>query len=131
MVPTRTPSRRGEHSNRRYGARAEESARAFLVAQGYTLVQQNYTVRGGEVDVVAREGEVLCFVEIKARRNNAFGPAVLAVDARKRKRMAVAADRWLLEHPCDCPVRFDVLCRDREDAPWELIRDAFRPEAEP
>src|SRR5688500_10254711 len=119
------PARKGEASNRRYGARAEESARAFLLAEGYQLLTQNFTVRGGEVDVVAKDGDTLAFVEIKARRSAAFGPAVTAVDGRKQKRMTVAANRYLAANPVECDVRFDVLCRDGEDGPWVLMRDAF------
>jgi putative endonuclease len=122
-------ARTGEQSHRRKGARAEVEARVAAEAWGYRVVAVNHTVKGGEVDIIAWQGEVLCFLEVKHRSNNAFGTALEAVTPRKAARVAVAAQRWLVDHPVDAPVRFDVLFRDGDGGAWQLITDAFRPEA--
>jgi putative endonuclease len=98
-------------------------------AHGYVVLARNYTVRGGELDIVARDGEVLCFVEVKSRKSAAFGSALEAIGAQKRQRMTWAAQRWLHEHPTAGMVRFDVIARDANGQDWTLIRDAFRPES--
>lgn len=83
---------------------------------------------GGEIDLVAREGGYLCFIEIKARASDRFGPAIAAVDARKQRRICRAAALYIAvkglhREPC----RFDVLGLDRERNGWRytLIRNAF------
>lgn len=120
---------RGDSSTRRRGAAAESEARAFLQAQGYVLLAHNHTVRGGEVDVIATDGEVLCFVEVKTRSTASFGAAAQAVTPQKARRLVVAAQRWLADHPTDQPVRFDVVTRDGT-GPFVLLKDAFRPTGE-
>ncbi|MBI5496919.1 MAG: YraN family protein [Deltaproteobacteria bacterium] len=112
------------------GARQEADARAFLEARGWTVLAVNYTVRGGEADIVAMDGDTCCFVEVKARGSAVFGTAAEAVTPRKARRIVVAARRWLHEHALDGPVRFDALCRDGAGAPWVHVPDAFRPEAD-
>ncbi len=77
---------------------------------------------------MAREGETLCFVEVKARTSDRYGPAVAAVGSVKRRRLARAAALYLVAHPWTGPCRFDVLGLDRRaDGDWEftLVRDAF------
>jgi putative endonuclease len=128
-VVTRGAHPRGDKSTRRRGAVAESEARAFLLAQGYTILDHNHTVRGGELDVVAQDGPVLCFVEVKTRASAAFGQALEGVTPRKARRVVLAAQRWLLDHPVDAPLRFDVVTRDG-NGPWVLCKDAFRPEPE-
>lgn len=117
----------GQNSSRKRGAAAEAEARQYLEGQGYTVVTSNYTVRGGEVDVVAQEGDVLAFVEVKTRTSTRFGSGLHAVTGVKRARVAHAANRYLQAHPGEHLVRFDVLYRDGAQG-WVLLRDAFRPE---
>ncbi len=117
----------GPH-NRAKGAGAEDRAAAWLRRQGYRVMARNVRNAGGELDLVACEGDTLCFVEVKARASGRFGPAVLAVDATKRRKLGRAASAYLARDPWDGPVRFDVLGLDLVEGRVEytLLRDAFR-----
>ncbi len=121
----------GPH-NRAKGAGAEKRAAAWLRRQGYRVLARNVRNAGGELDLVASDGDTLCFIEVKARASGRFGPAVLAVDATKRRKLARAASAYLARYPWDGPVRFDVLGLDRiEDrVEYTLLRDAFQVEEE-
>jgi len=126
----RSRSFRSLPHNRAKGAAAERQGVAWLRRQGYRVLAVNVTNAGGEIDAVASDGDTLCFIEIKARSTDRFGPAVLAVDATKRRRLARAASAYLARHPWDGPCRFDVLGMDLADGAFEytLLRDAFRLE---
>lgn len=110
------------------GAEAEEAAVAWLRRHGYRVVERNVRTGAGEIDLVARDGEVVCFVEIKARGGPGFGPAVGAVTPAKQRRVERAARLWLARHPTDAPCRFDVLGLDAgAGGEWvfTLVRGAF------
>lgn len=83
----------------------------------------NYRASGGEIDLVAREGGCLVFVEVKARSGTGFGTAEEALTPRKRARLWRAAQAFLAQHPWDGPVRFDVVTRNR--GRWRLYRNAL------
>ena len=78
---------------------------------GYEILKMNYSCRRGEVDIVAREGEYIVFTEVKYRRGAGQGMPAEAVDARKRRRLCMAALSFLnyIKAPVDTPVRFDVV----------------------
>lgn len=84
--------------NRGRGKVGEDDAVRWLTGQGYAIVERNVVNHGGEIDIVAREGETLCFIEIKARASDAFGPAIAAVDIRKQRRISRAAALYLAIH---------------------------------
>lgn len=109
------------------GRVAEDQAVAWLERQGYRIEARNVVNAAGEIDIVAREGDTLCFVEVKARATDAYGPAILAVDGRKRRRLARAAALHLAILGIEVPCRFDVLGMDREGDAWAftLLRNAF------
>lgn len=109
------------------GSAAEAIAERWLEGRGYRVVERNVSTRSGEIDLVARDGDTLCFVEVKARAGDRFGPAIAAVDWRKRRRLARAAALYLARTPWDGPSRFDVLGMDLRAEGWcfTLIRDAF------
>lgn len=110
------------------GRSAEADGVEYLRTQGFDIVERNVQYRAGEIDVVAREGETLCFVEIKARASDRFGEAIWAVTRRKQRQITAAAALFLAENPYHGPCRFDVLAMDGEDGGWRysLIRDAFQ-----
>jgi putative endonuclease len=117
---------------RAQGRVGEEDAVRWLTAHGYAIVERNLVNHAGEIDVVAKEGETLCFLEIKARASDAFGPAIAAVDARKQRKISRAAALYLATKGAAkgfhrAPCRFDVLGLDWEEGGWRytLIRDAF------
>ena len=110
------------------GKVGEDDAVRWLEAQGYEILARNVVNHGGEIDVVAMEGGTLCFIEIKARDGDRYGPAIAAVGFAKQRRLSRAAVLHLTArgwHGRAC--RFDVLGLDREAAGWRytLIRNAF------
>jgi putative endonuclease len=116
-------------NTRARGAAAEDAAELYLRSLGYVIVERNLVTRQGEIDLVALDGETLCFVEVKARASAEFGPAIEAVGRRKQERLARAAAMFLARNRSKRPCRFDVLGLDRaEDGSWSfsLVRDAFQ-----
>ena len=86
----RTERRRGAHL---YGLKAESIAALLLRLKGYTILAQRFVVSGGEIDLIARRGGTVAFVEVKARAN--LEVAAIAISAAKRRRIARAARVWL------------------------------------
>lgn len=110
------------------GRVGEEDAVRYLEAEGYEIVERNATTRVGEVDVIARDGDTLCFIEVKARQTDRYGPAVAGVTPAKQRRLVRSATLWLTENPQgDLPMRFDVLGLDASEDGWRytLVKNAF------
>ena len=110
----------------------EELAARHLQAQGYRIVERNWHAgKAGEADIIAYDGPVLAFVEVKTRYDDSFGRPESAITRRKQSQMARVAKMYLYLHglygTVDC--RFDVVAVtfDRGQPVIELIRDAFRP----
>jgi putative endonuclease len=122
-------------ARQRTGARAEELVARRLAAAGWKIVERNARSRYGELDIVAREGRVLVFIEVKAgRQGTAFGPErpILAVDARKQRRVRKLAVAWMAARrdlPPYAEIRFDAVgvTFDRADqvADYEHLKGAF------
>ena len=92
------------------GKRGEDLACRELESRGYAIVARRYRVRSGELDIVARDGATLVFVEVKARAGHEFGSAAEAVTPPKQLRMTRLATEYLMRHHLqDCPCRFDVV----------------------
>jgi putative endonuclease len=105
------------------GRAGEEAAAALLEAHGYRIVGRNVRLPGGEVDIIARDGDTVVFVEVKARATTAYGSAVRAVDARKRATLRAIASDWLQVAAPRAKARFDVVTFDEGRA--RLHRGAF------
>jgi putative endonuclease len=125
--PRGAPSYRGL---RGVGQRWERLARRRLEAEGYEILEANYRpqARGCEIDFIAREGGVLCFVEVKGRSGPAFGTPAEAVTEEKRRRIVRTAEQYLsrLTKRPDC--RFDVVAvveSERGGTEIEILRGAF------
>lgn len=108
----------------------EAAARDHLEANGLRLVETNANFRVGEIDLVMDDGEHLVFVEVRYRARSDFGDGADSVDWRKMRKLARAAEAWLLRHPQSAhrPCRFDVVSAsgDAASPALEWIRDAFR-----
>ena len=92
------------------GFRGERAAEKFLKRKGYKIVARGLRLRGGELDLVAVDGRVVVFVEVKTRRNIRFGSPAEAVDARKQSRMTRAASVFIKRHSLEnYSARFDVV----------------------
>lgn len=110
------------------GAAGEEAAEEFLRLSGYRIVARNVRTKVGEIDLVALDGETLCFIEIKARASAEYGRAIAAVGPQKQRRLAKAALLFLAKNRSQRPCRFDVLGLDRgRDGAWSftLVKNAF------
>ena len=105
------------------GGDGEEQAARFLAGHGLQLVARNYRTRLGEIDLIARDGATLVFVEVRLRKDARFGGAVESITARKLSRIAAAARQYLMRIPRVPPCRFDVVCIEGGEAKW--MRDAF------
>jgi len=115
-----------DHTHAR-GCAAEALAADWLVEQGYRIVDRNVRTKAGEIDLIAIEGEVLCFVEVKARTSRRYGSPLAAVDRRKQRRLARAAALYLAARPVRCACRFDVVGMESGGDGWRftLVRNAF------
>jgi putative endonuclease len=113
------------------GARGEKIAGQFLRRKGYKILYRNFQVRrGGEVDIVCRDGDVLVFVEVKTRSGEDFGRPIDAVNRQKQMRISRGGLAWLrlLDNP-DISFRFDVvevLMPSEGEPGCELIQNAFQ-----
>src|SRR5829696_7735081 len=92
------------------GKSGENYACWELERLGYEILDRRYRTRVGEIDIVARDGETLVFIEVKARRSGRFGPPAEAVDAQKRhKLMQMATSYIFARRLSDARCRFDVV----------------------
>jgi putative endonuclease len=104
------------------GAHAERIAAEFLTARGLTIVTRNFRTRRGEIDLIARDGGTLVFVEVRLRRSPYFGGAGASITAAKCARLAAAARFYLATLGSEPPCRFDAVLLDSLDSPlitWE------------
>jgi putative endonuclease len=107
----------------RSGGEAEETAARFLARAGLEIVARNYRTRLGEIDLVARDGATLVFVEVRLRSSARFGGATESIDPRKRRRIEAAARQFLARVRPEPPCRFDVVAL--EDGAPRWLRAAF------
>jgi putative endonuclease len=112
------------------GQRGEIAAVAALRRRGYEVIERNFRTPAGEIDVIAEEGGVLCFIEVKWRRTAELGHPAEAVTPEKRRRLARAAEWYLAREDRRGSIcRFDVvaiLAVDDDDPLVEIYPDAFR-----
>jgi len=116
------------------GMEGEDEAARYLISRGFRILERRWRFGHKEIDLVAEQGCLTVFVEVKRRLNRKYGPASLAVDFRKRRNLVAAAEGWLLEHGHGGPdntYRFDVILLHPPDCKGsvelEHIEDAFRP----
>jgi putative transposase len=122
--PTCPPS----YARRRLGDAGEDLAAAALKKQGYKILERNYTCTLGEIDLIARQGKTLVFIEVKTRRSEWFGAPQEAVSPAKQARLRRLAAYYLKQKRlAEVPVRFDVVAiMFAGDAPrMEIIQEAF------
>jgi len=116
------------------GAKGEEIAAGYLQSLGYRILERNYRVKLGEIDIIAEQGADLVFIEVKTRRDSHFGSPFEAVTAAKQQQLSRVAQEYICRRGChNRPVRFDVVGvrLEENDAAQgrtgkvELIRNAF------
>ena len=113
-----------------FGRYGEDLACDELERRGYTVITRRYRTEHGELDIVARHGDYVVFVEVKARQDGSFGDPEEAVTLRKQQRMVAMATDYLTRHGLlNVACRFDVVGINIETDPPHvtIIEDAFRP----
>jgi putative endonuclease len=117
-----------ENPRSRVGRRGEDLAYELLKKKGYKVLERNFKSPLGEIDIVAREGKTLAFVEVKTRLSSDFGSAKWAVGPRKQRKLSMVALDYLKRHSLsDQSARFDVVAIDLGQGleKIELFRNAF------
>lgn len=111
-------------NKRNVGSRYERIAAAFLAYSGYRIIACNFRTRVSEIDIIAEDGDVLCFVEVKYRHSTRYGMPAEAVDIRKRRRITAAARQYAaVNRIFNRKMRFDVV--EIAGSRIRIIRDAF------
>lgn len=112
-------------NKRGLGTEKETLAVAYLKEQNAELLTKNFYFRGGEIDLIAKDGEYVCFIEVKYRKNNCFGFPEEAVTLSKQKKIIQGAKVYLYQnrYSADTPCRFDVISVSGNNITW--IKDAF------
>lgn len=111
------------------GESGEESAKAYLVKKGYEILAANWRSGRAEVDIIARIGNDLVFVEVKTRSTSYFGFPEQAVSRKKQQQLQKAADAYIQENTVLSDIRFDVVAVLKQPGGVEIhhIEDAFFP----
>jgi putative endonuclease len=92
------------------GKTGEDLACRELERRGYAILERRYRQRSGELDIIAKDGATLVFIEVKTRDSHEFGEAAEAITSYKRRRMTKLALEYMMRHHIsDCPCRFDVV----------------------
>lgn len=113
-------------NKRALGSEKEELAANYLKANGYQIVERNYYLRSSEIDLIARDGRYLVFIEVKYRKDKRYGYPSEAITRTKKNRILRAAKHYLLTHQLseyETPCRFDVVSILNEDI--QVIKNAF------
>ncbi|TCJ16078.1 YraN family protein [Parasulfuritortus cantonensis] len=105
------------------GKAAEDAAADYLLRQGLRPVARNWRCRGGEIDLIMRDGDVLVFVEVRARKDARFGGAAASITATKQARLLHAARLYLAGLGAPPPCRFDAVLFEGDRLVW--LKDAF------
>ena len=116
-------------SNIDFGKAGEEAAVVFLKKHGYKILERNFKIKLGELDIVAMDGETICFVEVKARASEDFGGALGAVSKGKQRKLSQVALAYLkLRKLLERKARFDVVAITKSgfgSPKIEILKDAF------
>lgn len=112
-------------NKREIGAEYEQKAAQYLESCGYKILCRNFRCRMGEIDLIARDGRYLVFIEVKYRMNAQMGEPQEAVDHRKQWKISRAASYYCMRHgiPPGQPCRFDVAAFMQ--GRWSVIQNAF------
>jgi len=122
------PESPANDGRRHTGESGESIAVKFLKKNGYKIIERNYRCNLGEIDIIARDGRVLAFIEVKARRTDEFGGPKWAVTSRKQRKISMVALKYLKEtEQMEKKARFDVVAIRLlpGDPDVEIIKNAF------
>jgi putative endonuclease len=105
----------------RVGRWGEQAAAEYLEQKGYTILERNFRAEHSEVDIIARQDNVLVFVEVKARSSNRYGYPEHSVTPRKKMHIMSAAEKYILEHPEFQTWRVDVIAVEGETGEAKIV----------
>ncbi len=105
------------------GKKSEDEAARYLTGKNYQILQRNFRWKGGEIDLIARQKDLIVFVEVRSRASSEFGLAAETVQAPKREKIKRTALLYLQKNCLDSPTRFDVIAFDGEN--MTHIENAF------
>lgn len=116
-------------TRKKLGEWGENVAQSYLIDHGYQVIGRNFRSPYGEMDIIARDGSVWCFIEVKTRKNRRYGPGYHSVNRRKQNHLIQTAEFYLISNNLsNVPLRFDIISIDFIDQTEyrvELIRNAF------
>jgi len=109
------------------GRKGEKLAASLCTERGLSILELNHRTQLGEIDIIAKDGDVLVFIEVKTRAGNVYGAPFEAVTMRKRQKIRAVALSYLKKLKKEVPVRFDVISISMQGKePFlEYIQDAF------
>ena len=130
-MPIKSDPATWSDARHRRGLRGEEAAKAFLEGSGWVVLGHRFRLGHLEIDLIARKGALVAFVEVKTRRGSAFGSPLEAVTWHKKREIARVARAWMDRHgrPDDV-YRFDVIgvtLSRSGGTELQHVEDAFRP----
>lgn len=97
-------------NNRELGTLGEDFAEKYILSQGFVVIQRNFRTKIGEIDIIAKDGKYIVFIEVKARKSINFGYPREAVNRNKQIKIKDVASIYLLQNrKCDMHIRFDVI----------------------
>lgn len=107
------------------GGYKEDIATEYLIEHGYTIIDRNFSCKSGEIDIVAKDKEYLCFIEVKYRENNKYGDALETINYKKQQKLFKCANIYITSNKLveNLNYRFDVVAIKGENI--ELIKNAF------
>lgn len=115
------------------GNLGEEAAVKAIKKQGYKVIERNYRTKMGEIDIIAKDGDYTCFIEVRLRKNNNFGSPADTIDMRKQQKIIRTAKYYAMAKKIyDCPMRFDAVLINADakggkltNIKTEIIKNAF------
>ena len=118
--------------NLKLGTKGEQKARQFLETKGYEICVVNWRNGHQEVDIIAKDGHVLVFVEVKTRSNKTFGYPEESVTKKKQELLAEAAQEYIYQSKHEGEIRFDIISILIQHSNVDIyhIQDAFFPQNE-
>lgn len=112
---------------KKLGKKGEDLAVALCRKKGYNIIERNFCTPFGEIDIIARHGNIVVFIEVKARTDDSYGAPFEAVTARKREKITKVAMSYMKRFREEVPARFDVISISMKSGNPDLvyIQDAF------
>jgi putative endonuclease len=108
-------------SRKKFGAWGEDIAVRYLLEKGFSILMRNFCAERGEIDIIAREGDCVVFVEVKTGRSDKFGPPEERITRSKQRQLYKIASHFIQQNPdLEVDYRFDAVIIDGEPGHYEI-----------